>query len=308
MISISKSDNCKIFLTSTTQIDSLDKKADIIVSPEFYWVRIFHIPVKTEKQAKTLLPVLFEEVIDIEESLTYKAIKKSENTYLCFAYDEGEIFKAIKNAKIQTSNIGSIYFAQNECQAFEKFQIDNQTFIYTEDDILVKVPPSYVEHAQNLSNKLEDLELSSHKFNIKLHQSLISSKNLNLIFIALFLIFTANIIKYFSYSSSISEIETKIENLTSNNNLPSSFLQLQSIYDNSKKNIETELKKREALAYILQNNQYDLKSIRLSGNKINLEYYSSKNKRKIKKLLQKKFKAVSIQQSVSSLKVRVSYE
>ena len=83
--------NSKIFLCSNTKIET-SFKVDIILSPEFYWVRIFDIPVKNITQAKNVLPTLFEDIVDSISDLSYQVIKLEDNKYLCFAYINKRIY------------------------------------------------------------------------------------------------------------------------------------------------------------------------------------------------------------------------
>ena len=73
----------KVFLSLDTKIYETSK-VDIILSPEFYWVRVFKLPVKSITQAKTVIPSLFEDLIVDNDKLSYYIIKIEENKYLCF--------------------------------------------------------------------------------------------------------------------------------------------------------------------------------------------------------------------------------
>ena len=99
---VSNNKSRKIFLSSNTKIYETSK-VDIILSPEFYWVRIFEIPVKNTTQAKAVLPTLFEDLLLKVTDLSYQVIKLEENKYLCFAYINKKIFEAIKNSGINLS-------------------------------------------------------------------------------------------------------------------------------------------------------------------------------------------------------------
>ena len=72
----------KVFLTFNTKINETSK-VDIILSPEFYWVRIFDIPVKTIKQAKDIIPGLWDDILTNSDQLSYKII---QYPYLLFSY------------------------------------------------------------------------------------------------------------------------------------------------------------------------------------------------------------------------------
>ena len=99
----------KIFLCSNMKIYE-NSKVDIILSPEFYWVRIFDIPVKNITQAKAVLPTLFEDILSKVGELSYQVIKLEENKYLCFAYINKKIFEAIKQTGVNLSLVNGVSF------------------------------------------------------------------------------------------------------------------------------------------------------------------------------------------------------
>ena len=86
--------NSKIFLCADTKIES-SFKVDIILSPEFYWIRIFELPVKNITQAKNVLPTLFEDIVENTSEHSYQVLKLEENKYLCFAYVNKRIYEEI---------------------------------------------------------------------------------------------------------------------------------------------------------------------------------------------------------------------
>ena len=155
---VSNNKNRKIFLSSNTKIYETSK-VDIILSPEFYWVRIFEIPVKNTTQAKAVLPTLFEDLLLKVTDLSYQVIKLEENKYLCFAYINKKIFEAIKNSGINLSLVNGVYFAQNECKEFRQFCVEDKSFLYTNDEILVKVPNEVLSQKVEIDEFLQNINL-----------------------------------------------------------------------------------------------------------------------------------------------------
>jgi len=108
-------DKLNLFLHSKSSFDILSG-VNIILSPEFYWVRKFDLPMASTKEVLSALPSLFEEFIDVTDKKFY--VKKLEDKrYLCFAYDEQNIISGIKNANLSLSQINSIHFAQIELES-----------------------------------------------------------------------------------------------------------------------------------------------------------------------------------------------
>ncbi|RBQ31948.1 hypothetical protein CRU92_04050 [Arcobacter sp. FW59] len=293
----------KIFLTLNTKINETSK-VDIILSPEFYWVRVFELPVKNINQAKSIIPTLFEDIIVESNKLSYYVVKLEEKKYLCFAYINQKIFESIKNSGINLSLVNNIYFAQNECKEFKQFYIHNKSFLYTEDGILVKVPNEVLINKFDLEKVLNNIKLSSHKINIKFYNNSLDKKYINIILFCLFLIFSLNISKYFLYSNDISKIDRNIENIKKNSNLPASMIQINSIINENSKILQKELKNREVLYYILSNEKFNIKDVLLDNDILNVSFTDT-NKNEVEKYISSKYKIESIYIKENILNVRI---
>ncbi len=304
MILVSSKETQKIFLTTNTKAINLSTKIDIIVSPEFYWIRKFEIPVKSEAQARHVLPTLFEDIVDDITSLSYHVVKIEENLFLCFAYNNKKIYEAIKKSNIPVSNINSLYFAQNECKSFNSFEVDNQKYMYTSEGILIKVPNKLLQEVVPLEKVINSINLSSHKLKIKLYNDVISSKFYYTLFTIFGILILMNVIKYFSYSNGINELEEKIVKVKRINNLPGTMIQTNSILKKYDSIVSKENKKREAISYIFSNTKFNLKTLTIQNDEINLEYLSS-NKNEVESFLKKRFKNVFFRSNSFSLKVSI---
>lgn len=292
----------KIFLCSNMKIYE-NSKVDIILSPEFYWVRIFDIPVKNITQAKAVLPSLFEDILLKVGELSYQVIKLEDGKYLCFAYINKKIFEAIKNSGISLSLVNAVYFAQNECNDFRQFSVEDKSFLYTDDNILVKVPNEMLSQKVELNDFVENINFSSNKIDIKLYNNLLSPKQIKTVLIICSIISVVNFSKYFIYKSEISNQEKKIEDIRSSNNLPASSIQTDSIINSNKKIAQKEINKREALSYILSNN-IDIKTISLDNDVLEINVLNM-DKKKVEEYILKKYKIVSSSISGLNLNIKV---
>ncbi len=293
-----------VFLTSNRKIN-VSSNINIILSPEFYWVRIFNIPVKNITQARNVLPTLFEDILDNIKDLSYHIIKLEENKYLCFAYLNKTIYEAIKKSSIPLSFINSVYFAQNECKSFNQFKIDDKSFLYTDEDILIKVPNNILSNDTVLLEKdLNTLILSSNKVEIKLYNNPISSKQLYFL-VGVFCIFLLiNIFKYFDYKNEVSLLNNKIETIKTNTNLPSSMIQTNSIIKKNKKKVLVEIKKRNFIKYIFKNSKLNLYSLELERNIISLKFKNT-NKTTVENYISKKYRIISTRVKGLELDIKV---
>lgn len=282
----------KIFFSLDSKYE-VDNKVDIILSPEFYWVRVFEMPVKTISQGKQLVPTLFEDVLESTEKLSYQIIKLENGKFLCFAYENKKIYEAIKNSGINLSFVNSIYFAQNELKNFPSFVYDNKGFIYTSDDILVKVPLNLIGEKVDINEILKNIVLSSNRVDIKLYNNLLNSKQIYVLLIAMVLLIFTNGVLIFDYKKSIDTLQhSKIE-LFKSSNMPNSLLQTKSIIDSYKQEVKVEVKKREALEYLLSNKDFKLISFNMDKNRLNL-IYERADKKRIEEFIGKKYKISSL--------------
>lgn len=302
-MSLVSNNSKKIFLCSNTKVD-IKGKVDIILSPEFYWVRIFDIPVKSVAQARHVLPTLFEDILEDVSELSYQVIKLEDDKYLCFAYENKRIFEEIKKSGLSLSSVNSIYFAQNECKSYPQFIVDNKSFLYTEDGILVKVPNGLLSEAVNLNEKYEDLELSSNKVDIKLYNNVLSSKQIYSLVAILLILASINFYKVFDYKNESSLMEEKIEKLRVNSKLPSSMIQTNSIIKKYKNIVSKEKTKREAIEYILGNKSFKLKKFTLEKDVLNLSFINT-DKKKAERFISKKYKILSSRVSSLNLNIKV---
>lgn len=292
-----------IFLCSDTKIE-VSHKVDIILSPEFYWVRIFDIPVKNITQARHVFPTLFEDILDNVTDLSYQAIKLDENKYLCFAYINKKIYEAIKNSGINLSFVNSVYFAQNECKNFKQFTVEDKSFLYTHDDILVKVPNGILSEDIDLNKNQDQINLSNNKVDIKLYNNILSSKQIYLIVAVSLLVSIINFAKIYDYKNSISLLDEKIGLEKEKSNLPSSMIQVDSIINKYKSISDQEIKKREVLSYLLGNSNFKVDNISLEKDILTLVYQNS-DKTKVEEYINKKYKIISSKIENLDLYIRI---
>lgn len=295
--------NKKIFLSRGTKL-SVDTKVDLILSPEFYWVRVFDIPVKSITQARHVLPTLFEDILETTSELSYQVIKLEENKYLCFAYINKRIYEEIKSSGINLSLVDSIYFAQNECTKFSSFKLDDKSYLYTEDKILVKVPNSIAFDAIDLIEEIDSIELSSNKIDIKLYNNVLNQKQIYSLILIFVLISAINFYKLIDYKNENSNLDEKIEQVKKDSKLPNSMIQTNSILAKNKKDIDLEFKKRKAVDYIIENKSFKLKSLNLEKDSVELVYENA-DKTKVERFLSKEFKILSSKVKALDLNIKV---
>jgi hypothetical protein len=238
-----------------------DKKinypVDVILSPEFYWIKKIDIPIKNIFQAKKIAKNIF----DLESGYIYDAFK-IKNKYFAIALP-----KDLK-LKIDKKYIKSIRLAQVELFDYECLNINEKYSIKKIDDILFCFPKD--ENCKKINDILKDIKLSNYTVNLdtvnldKTSLFLISSS-----FVFLISYFLIGTISYKKELSLIREKKTALRKY----NLPLTTFQLNAIYNNLKqvdknqkilrKNLEffskTPLKKNEEYIKLSFNKNYYVK-------------------------------------------------
>jgi len=303
-LSLVSNKNKKVFLSVDSKIKT-DEKIDIILSPEFYWVRIFNIPVKTITQAKDVLPTLFEDILENISDLSYQVLKIEDNKFLCFAYSNKKIYETIKNLGVSLSLVDGIYFSQNECKDYKKFRYENKSFLYTQDNLLIMVPNDIIGDSVDISKIIDSIVLSSNKVNIKLYNNVLNIKQIYSIVLILCILSIINIYKLFHYKNEIAKIDEKIVNIKKTSNLPNSLIQTNSILKNNSLKIKREVKSREFLEYILNKEKFKFKKIDLNGGIVTVNI-SNSDKKRIENYISKKYKIISSKKIGLDTQIRIS--
>jgi hypothetical protein len=166
-----------------------NKNLNIILSPSLYWVKKFSIPTTSLREAKKLLPSLFEDILPDSD---YKYYAYFENDLLIgFAYNDKSIIKLLEEKNIPLSNVKSVRFAQNEfnkdllpCKINEKF------CLIEKEDIILKLPCEFASSPKQPD--LSNLKLSKHTISVQQYDHIIDSKTFDkliiMIFVFLFLV------------------------------------------------------------------------------------------------------------------------
>ncbi len=284
----------KYFFSKSSQITS-DSKVDLILSPEFYWVRVFAIPVKSKHDALDVVPTLFEDILPFGE-FSYHVVKQEEDKYLCFAYENEIILEYIKKSNLNLSQISNIYFAQTEFKDVGRFSSNEDTFIYTQDAILIKVPSLLVEDTVNINEVLDTHKLTANKIKIKFYSSLINSKYIYTFVFIFAVLITLNTFKYLLYDKNISMLELKSAQVKKSYNLPLSMLETNSVVSKMKRKVIKGSKLRNSLDYVFDFNKRSSKGklsrVSYSGNTMKL-VFEDINYNQVKSYLAKKFKLIA---------------
>jgi hypothetical protein len=298
----------KTILLQKDSIHDVTTNINVILSPTFYWTRIFEIPINSKKEALTVVPNLFEEFITAG-IYAYEIQKLEDNKYLCFAYNENTILDSLEKAKIKLKNVENLYFAQNEFLAFNDevaIEYGNEKYIY-QNDVLIKVPNNLLLNVNTKIIDIESLKLSKKTISINKTSKYIENKTAYALS-SLLMVFSCLIFfKSYLIMDEIKTFETKKSELYSKYNLLPSQLQTKSVIKNYKKIENTNVNFREKFEYFVNfKNKMNakLENIEYAGNTLTV-YYSNTTLNTVKNYMNKKYKVVSITTSNKFIKVGI---
>ena len=139
-----------IFLDSNSKKFDITENVNVILSPSLYWVKKVSLPVKYLRDAKALLPSLFEDVLP-KGNFSYFAYKKGEDFFI-FAYEDKLILDTLKEKGISSTQFKNIYFAQRELSNIQNpLKLDGKLSIYSKDDVLVLLPSGWMEAEEDIN-------------------------------------------------------------------------------------------------------------------------------------------------------------
>ena len=192
---------------------------DVILSPQFYWIKKIDIPIKSIFQAKKIAKNLFD----------------IEGEYIFDAFKTGGIYCAVavkKNLelKIDKKYIKSIRIAQKELYEYECLEVGDKHCIKKVDDIFFYFLNE--GNCKKIDEVLKNIKLSN--YTISLDTINLDKSSLILLFASFVFIIGYFIIGTVSYKKDLTLIEQKKASL-SKYNLPLTSFQLDAIYSNLKK-------------------------------------------------------------------------
>jgi len=180
-----KSDREILFLDPDVDIKQTQKRVAMILSPALYWVRVFDLPLNNEKEAKKLLPSLFEEFLPDGE-FSYFGYYEGER-YVGFAYEERVIRELLVKKGVDLTKIDSFYFAQSELSVdMLPARVADGWMLKEVDGIILKLP--FLEQTELKELDLQMLQLSKRSIKIDHFVAPIAKKRLYM-FSLLFVLF-----------------------------------------------------------------------------------------------------------------------
>jgi len=255
-----------IFLDPNTSYYNVDEKVNIILSPSLYWVKKLSLPVKYVRDAKKLLPSIFEDSLP-DGNYSYFAYKSGDEFY-GFAYEDKLILETLADKGISTQNIASIHFAQSELDKIDSaLKVNDEQSVYVKDGIVLLVPCCWIEESGNLN--LWDVKLSKHKISLAQYGHIVNNSSLYKIGGVLLALIIIVFVEYFITAQKTSNVVDMKDELFAKHSLKSTMMQNRALLKKYDKLHKRQTKIRESVSHIL--------ALRLSKNE-KLTLLSLKNK------------------------------
>ncbi len=229
---------------------NLQKSFNIILSPEFYWVKKKKLPVKFAFQAKKYAKALFEGFLPNDE---YNYIVSKENEEFIFiAFSEKQIVNFMKTINIKAEQIGKIYFAQFENKFFKTpIYLDEENALIEIDKIATILKVGFISDKITLYPANENYKptglstrISSKSFFTQMQIYILSGL---ILFFALL-----NFVEAWGYGIQTEIKEIEFEEFVKKTGLPNSTYQLKNIYQKYDTLDKTERNKRDVSLIIIK--------------------------------------------------------
>ena len=229
-------------------IKVIDEKVNIILSPSLYWVKKLSLPVKYARDAKKLLPSIFEDTLP-EGHYSYSVYKKDDN-FFAFAYDDKLIIDTLKEKGIAFSDVASVYFAQSELLVMKgALKINETQSIYVRDGIVILLPCCWVEESGELN--LDELSLSSHSIMLAQFGHIVDNSSLYKIGAVLVALIILILTELFITSAKVDELTNLKDELFTKSKLQSTMFQNEAALKKYEKIDKTQIKLRAYVAMVL---------------------------------------------------------
>jgi hypothetical protein len=222
----------RVFFVKNRSFET-NKEIELILSPEFYWVKKSDMPISIFK-AKKLAPAVFEGQLP-DGNFEFIAYKKEKEIFF-IAYNPKEIEEEIVKSGLDKRKIAGIYFAQKELEEIEDcIEVDEFFSLGKVNDIWALLPTACAGKGLKIDDVLQKIKLSS--LRIKLFKSEFEiDSNMVLFAFTLFVLFVGGeFLENTGLKRKIDVFEYKKENILMKHSLPKTSFELDSIERRLKK-------------------------------------------------------------------------
>lgn len=224
------------------------EKVEIVLSPALYWVKKVKLPIKGVREAKKLLPSIFEESLP-EGIYSYFTYKSGEDFYI-FAYEERKILELLHKVGVAFGEIASVSFAQSLSAFLETpKQLNEKQALWLKDDLVVLVPLSWVDASETVD--ISGIKISSNTIKLQQFGHIVDKSSLTKVGVALASLAVIVAAEIFIASAKKEEIVALKEEIFSNYKLQSTLMQNRSALEKYNKINKEQKNLRTSMAAFL---------------------------------------------------------
>ena len=220
---------------------------DVVLAPQFYWVKKVSLPVKSIGDAKKLAESVYESSLP-KGNYSY-AVSKEDDKFIIIAYDKEEIGNRLKHYFTDDAKVNAIYFAQYEFPQLDACcTIDTQSSLVNIDGLLMQVPRNCTEPKLTIDDLIKDKKLSKMKVKLgSLDHEVMDKRTFILLAASILFVLSAFILEYIDYKKEATALEEAKMALIRKYDLPRTSMQLKSIKTSLEKTFSKQKSLREKL-------------------------------------------------------------
>lgn len=227
------------------------------------------LPVKYIRDAKKLLPSMFEDILP-SGNYSYSVYKdeNEENSFFIFAYEDKKIIDLASKFGISSSDISSVRFAQSVLDKLEgAVKINDMQSIYVKEGVVTLVPCCWIEEKGDIN--LDELNLSKHTITLAQFGHIVDNSSLYKIAAVLVAFSVLFFSEYFITQQKIASLEKQTQELYSEYELKPTMFQNKAVLKKYKDIHTNQTKLRDELSEKLK--QKDIKLITYKNNALKVE-------------------------------------
>ena len=271
------------FLTKEQQI-SLIEPSDILLSPEYYWIKRVHLPVTSRYQAQKLAKSIFEDHLPNSEG--YRFIVSAtdiKGSFIILAYHPDEIKKRLKKQINDPAKIRKVYFSQFAFVCTQScIAIDARSALQCVDGVILYIPVTCQDRdAKSLTELLQ--RIPKMRYYIYLYDDeQISEKSVRQTLLFFLLLFAAYGAEIGWHLFKKREIESAQQRIAKRYDMPTTMMQYNSIVKRLEKTESRQRHKRRLLRIVshlpAKEETFKLEKLSLSEDRLKLYWRQTDTK------------------------------
>ena len=218
---------------------------DVILSPEFYWVKKVELPVKKVSAAKRLAESVYEGSLPSGD-FAYD-VSKHNDAFIIVAYDKEGISAELSKKFIKDAKVSAVYFSQNEFLELEDCcGVDQYNSLINLEGLIMQVPRVCTESKKEIGAYLENKKLSNKKITLSsLESEVVGKKEVVVLATGMGLLLTSFGLDWFNYAQATKKLDDQRTEIITKYNLPQTSMQLNSIKKSLTKTFKAQKKIRD---------------------------------------------------------------